>query len=62
MKICLEIQTCENIFSTIKQVKCKNKNRMAGGTLDDSLRPATTNIGIDKGTIVSEKPRSQTSH
>ena len=29
---------------------------MAGGILDDSLRLATTNIGIDKGTIVSEKP------
>ena len=35
---------------------------MADGTLDDSLRLATTNIGIHKGTIVSEKPRSQASH
>jgi len=36
---------------------------MAGGTLDDGIRLATTNIGIDKGTIVSEKPpRSQASH
>jgi len=34
---------------------------MAGGTLDDSLRLATTKIGIDKGTIASEKPRSQAS-
>jgi len=34
---------------------------MAGGTLEDSLRLATINIGIDKGTIVSEKPRSQAS-
>jgi len=50
-----------NTFSTKKQVKCKNRNRMAGGTLDDSLRLATINIGIDKGTIVSEKPRSQAS-
>ena len=33
---------------------------MAGGTLDDSLRLATTNIG--KGTIVTEKSRSQASH
>jgi len=56
------MQTCENTFSTIKKVKCKNRNGMAGGTLDDSLRLATTNIGIDKGTIVSEKPRSQASH
>jgi len=39
---------CENTFSTIKQVKCKNRNRMAGGTLEDSLRPATTNTGTDK--------------
>jgi len=53
---------CENKFSTIKQVKCKNRNRMAGGTQDDSLRLATTNTGIDKGTIMSEKPRSQASH
>jgi len=35
---------------------------MAGGTLDDSLQLATTNIGIDKVTIVSEKPQSQASH
>jgi len=35
---------------------------MAGGTLDDSLRLATTSISIVKGTIVSEKPRSQASH
>jgi len=34
---------------------------MAGGTLDDSLQLATTNIGIDKRTIVSENPRSQAS-
>ena len=52
----------ENTFSMIKQVKCKNRNRMPGGTLDNSLRLATANIGIDKGTIVSEKPRSQASH
>jgi len=52
---------CENIFSMIKQVKYKNRNRMVGGTLGDSLRLATTNTGIDKGTIVSEKSRSQAS-
>jgi len=34
---------------------------MAGGTQDDSLPLATTNIGIDKGTIVSEMPRSHAS-
>jgi len=59
IKICLEIYTFENTFSTINQVKCKNRNRMAGETLFDSLR---LSIGIDKGTIVSEKPRSQASH
>jgi len=32
---------------------------MAGETLDNSLRVATTNTGIDKGTILSEKPPSQ---
>jgi len=62
MKICMEIHMCENKFSTIKQVKCKNRNRMAGGTQDDSLPLDTTNTGIDKGTIMSEKPRSQASH
>jgi len=44
---------CESTFSTMKQVKSKNKNRMAGETLDDSLRLATNNTGIEKGTIVS---------
>jgi len=56
------MHTCDNTFSTIKQVKCKNRNGMAGGTLVDSLRLAATNIGIDKGTIVSEKPRPKASH
>jgi len=51
----------EYIFYT-KEVKCKNRNRMAGGTLDDSLRLATTNIGIDKVTTVPEKPQSRASH
>jgi len=32
---------------------------MADETLDDSLRLAATNSGIDKGTIVSEKPQPQ---
>jgi len=45
----LGIHTCENTFSTIKQVKCKNRNRTASGQLDDSLRLATTTTGIDKG-------------
>jgi len=35
---------------------------MAAETLDDSLRLATTNTGIDKGRIVSEKPQPQASH
>jgi len=35
---------------------------MARGTLDDSLRLATTNIAIDRGMIVSEKPQPQASH
>jgi len=37
---------------------------MADETLDDSLRLATNNTGkpIDQGTIVSENPRSRTSH
>jgi len=52
----------ESTFSTMKQVKSKNKNRMADETLDDSLRLATTNTGIDKERIVSEKPRPQESH
>jgi len=32
---------------------------MAGETLGDSLRLASTNTGIDKGTTVSKKPRPQ---
>jgi len=35
---------------------------MVGETLVDSLQLVTTSIGIDKGTIASEKPRSQASH
>jgi len=35
---------------------------MAYEILDDNLRLATTNIGIDVGTKVSEKPRPQASH
>jgi len=44
---------CESTFSTMKQVKSESRNRMADKTLDDSFRLATTNTGIDKGTIVS---------
>ena len=33
---------CEITFSTVKQVRCKNTNRMAGETLDDSLSLVTT--------------------
>jgi len=47
----------ESTFSTIKQVKHKNRNRMAGEALDDCLQLAKTIIGIDTGTIVSKKPR-----
>jgi len=56
------VHTCESTFFYDKAWKCKNRDRMASGTLDDSPRLATTNIGIDKETIVSEKPRSQASH
>jgi len=38
----------------MKQVKSKNRKQMADETVDDSLRLATTNTGIDKGMIVSE--------
>jgi len=40
----------------------QNINRMSVKTLDDSLRLATTNIGIDIGTIVSEKHQPQALH
>jgi len=46
----------------MKQLKSKNRNRMADETLDDSLRLANTNIDIAHRTIVSEKPRSKASH
>jgi len=35
---------------------------MTAGTLVDCPRLVTINIVIDKGTIASEKPRSQASH
>ena len=53
---------CESTFSTMKQIKSKNRNRMIDETLEDSLRLATTNFGIDVETIVSEKLRPQASH
>jgi len=39
----------------MKQVISKNINGRAVETLDDSLRLATTNTCIDKGTIVSKE-------
>jgi len=33
---------CEITFSTMKQVRCKNTNRMADETLDDRLSLVTT--------------------
>jgi len=45
----------------MKQVKSKNRNRMADETLNDSLRLATINTGSDKETIVSENHRTQAS-
>ena len=47
---CLEIHryVCESTFSTMKQVKFKNRNRMANETLDACLRLAAANSGIDK--------------
>ena len=58
-KIALDVYTYMGVrkFSTMKQVKSENKNRMADETLDD-----TTSTGIDKGTILSGKPRPQASH
>jgi len=49
-------------LSTMKQVKPTNRTRMEDETLDDSLRPATTKTDFAKGTILSDKPRSQASH
>ena len=54
---CLEAHSVrESIFSTMKQAKFKNRNRMTNETLDDSLWLAATKNDIDKGTIVSVKP------
>ena len=33
----------------MKQVKTKNRRRLADETLDDSLRLAATNTGVNKG-------------
>ena len=43
----------------MNQIKSKNRNRMANKTLEDSLRLATTNIGVDVAMIVSEKTQPQ---
>jgi len=58
-EIALDIYTyvCVSKFSTMKQLKSENRHRMADETLDDA-----TSTGIDKGTILSGKPRSQASH
>jgi len=57
-EIALDVYTyvCLSKFSTMKQIKSKNRNRVADETLDD-----TTSTGIDKGTILSGKPRPQAS-
>jgi len=39
---------CESTFSTMKQVKSKNRNRMAEETLDDSLRRAPQTLLLIK--------------
>jgi len=60
----LETHTCVKVglhFSAMKQVKSENRNRIVDETLDDSLRLATTNTSIAKGTIVLDKPRLQAS-
>jgi len=44
--MCVNTYVCESIFSTMKQVKFENRNRMADETLDDSLRLAATSTGI----------------
>jgi len=40
---------CKSKVSKMKQVKSKNRNRMADETLDDSRRLANTGKPIDKG-------------
>jgi len=57
-----DVYVSESTFSTMKQVKFQNRNRMADGTLYDSPRLAAANAGIGKGMIVSKKPRPQESH
>jgi len=54
------IYVCERTFSTMKQVKSKNKNRMADEMLDNSLQLAQpTLVYIDNEMIVSKKPQPQ---
>ena len=56
------IYVCERTFSTMKQVKSKNKNRMADEMLDNSLQLAQpTLVYIDNEMIVSKKPQPQAS-
>jgi len=44
-----KIYVCNSTVSKMKQVKSKNRNRMADETLDDSRRLANTGKPIDKG-------------
>ena len=44
-----KIYVCNSKVSKMKQVKSKNRNRMADETLDDSRRLANTGKPIDKG-------------
>jgi len=52
---------CENTFSTMKQVRSKNRNRMGDRTIVSDWYYHEP-IGIVKGTILSEKPQPQASH
>jgi len=42
------IRVCESTFSTMKQVKSKNRNRMADEALDDRLRLAPLTLVLIK--------------
>jgi len=59
----VNIYVWEYIFyNKASKMQKQKSNGQVGRTLVDSLRRATTNIDIDKGTVVSEKPWPQASH
>ncbi|XP_050500939.1 protein FAM200A-like [Diabrotica virgifera virgifera] len=53
---------CESIFSTLKHIKSKTRNRMENDSLKACIRLTTTSIDIKLQKLVEDKPLPQISH